>query len=666
MNLQEPPHGGTKREGRRRAGRMSREPLGKEKSEWNRSKKTPEQQFFNERFHAREAFSELRKVSVTLRRIPNPENNPYLEERNGQVQILKNRIWSAQSQLTKGIPEALERVDQIKAEYEEEQAGEKNLDELSADEVVGMVRDAIQKKKEEVLSPGLSPSLLNKMMRQISPLKKITENCQKMIRDIQDECSWQDSEKDLLKLQQIDEAFPNGFGVSALLLIEKKASSPRPGLLNPQMYPGQFDEIGKGAFGKVFKTKKANGEEVAMKSYLPGREGQATHEYDLLRIAKGSLSDHLVLPKAVYRIDKQTAQKHPDLQEGQMLVEYPFIKGRKPLEYLNDIASVNPSVEPRKTSEKVYDYYHILRQQERQEASLKILIQTAEALQSMHNNGLIHQDAKPENILIDEKGDVKLFDMGEVIREGEQAEKLAGSPRYMHAKALSLEGYKGSSDVDVYALGVMAYVLLSGKADPFHDRELLQSLKKTGLKGEALKTRFFFEMGLKKEIIEDSNTARMAGRDPFFRETLKKEIFRPSEEMILLIQRATGSDHQNRMESMEEYLEMLRMALRTNQLSLEKTRKRQERSTKTGSDRYSRKKLEEEKAREEEEKRREKEKEEREKQNADPYFGINQTRVTPPKKEMSEKEKPKPKPNLSKEDVKKAFKRRTGRSSEFY
>lgn len=97
-----------------------------------------------------------------------------------------------------------------------------------------------------------------------------------------------------------------------------------------------------------------------------------------------------------------------------------------------------------------------------------ILLKTAEALQYAHNKKVVHRDIKPANILLSRKGDIKLADFGiassgETEDEGLTREGMTlGTPGYM-----APEQFKDTRNVDaradIYALGVMAYEMLTGK-----------------------------------------------------------------------------------------------------------------------------------------------------------------------------------------------------------
>ncbi|MGZ3429005.1 MAG: serine/threonine-protein kinase [Polyangia bacterium] len=92
-----------------------------------------------------------------------------------------------------------------------------------------------------------------------------------------------------------------------------------------------------------------------------------------------------------------------------------------------------------------------------------------EALAPVHASGLAHADLKPANIMLLPGGRIVLLDFGiariEQLREGGQ--RISGSPHYMAPEAIRGLVSSGAAHlIDLYALGVIAYVMLVG-APPF-------------------------------------------------------------------------------------------------------------------------------------------------------------------------------------------------------
>jgi len=102
------------------------------------------------------------------------------------------------------------------------------------------------------------------------------------------------------------------------------------------------------------------------------------------------------------------------------------------------------------------------------EETARYIRQIAEGLDHAHRKGIVHRDFKPSNVLIGEGGDAVLADFG-IARVTESTANLTGSgvigtPAYM-APEMAEHG-DVSTLVDIYAMGVTLYEMLSGKA-PF-------------------------------------------------------------------------------------------------------------------------------------------------------------------------------------------------------
>ncbi len=92
-----------------------------------------------------------------------------------------------------------------------------------------------------------------------------------------------------------------------------------------------------------------------------------------------------------------------------------------------------------------------------------ILDQLCEALDNAHAQGMVHRDIKPDNILVDKKGKVKLLDFGlaRVLNEGfGENSVLAGTPYYMAPE--QLDGSAVDHRADIYALGVILFRMCTG------------------------------------------------------------------------------------------------------------------------------------------------------------------------------------------------------------
>lgn len=102
------------------------------------------------------------------------------------------------------------------------------------------------------------------------------------------------------------------------------------------------------------------------------------------------------------------------------------------------------------------------------EDTSSVLGQTASALHHLHEQGLVHLDVKPQNVIVQQDGLVKLIDFG-LAQPAHTPQELIGGSTFGTVSYLAPEQASGEPvDVhtDVYALGCVVYEMLTGRA-PF-------------------------------------------------------------------------------------------------------------------------------------------------------------------------------------------------------
>jgi serine/threonine protein kinase len=90
------------------------------------------------------------------------------------------------------------------------------------------------------------------------------------------------------------------------------------------------------------------------------------------------------------------------------------------------------------------------------------------ALEYLHSKGVVYRDVKPENILIDADGHVKLTDFGlskaDLKANNDMTESFCGTTEYLAPEIIKEKQY--SYSVDWYSLGLVMYEMLTG-TNPF-------------------------------------------------------------------------------------------------------------------------------------------------------------------------------------------------------
>ncbi|SHH18054.1 bifunctional protein-serine/threonine kinase/phosphatase [Bradyrhizobium erythrophlei] len=98
------------------------------------------------------------------------------------------------------------------------------------------------------------------------------------------------------------------------------------------------------------------------------------------------------------------------------------------------------------------------------EEGRQIAIKLARAAAALHRVGIVHRDIKPDNVILESGGSLKLIDLG-VVRvpgmEDAPPEDIPGTPAYMAPEMF--DGEAGNEATDIYALGVTMFRAFTGE-----------------------------------------------------------------------------------------------------------------------------------------------------------------------------------------------------------
>lgn len=206
-------------------------------------------------------------------------------------------------------------------------------------------------------------------------------------------------------------------------------------------------QLGVGGMGAVYSAiDRLTGQKVALKRVL-----SPTHVL-MFNSRKGQADLKLALAQEFQIL---SSLRHPHIIS---VLDYGFDEESQP--YFTMTLLDNPS--------------NILDVGESQslEGKVRLLIQILQALVYLHRRQILHRDLKPSNVLVD--GDqVRVVDFGLSV-EREAAKGVAGTVAYMAPEVL--QGKSFTEAADLYAVGVIAYELLTGR-HPFNIGNMSQLVR---------------------------------------------------------------------------------------------------------------------------------------------------------------------------------------------
>ncbi|KAL7225032.1 hypothetical protein ACSBR1_020335 [Camellia fascicularis] len=115
----------------------------------------------------------------------------------------------------------------------------------------------------------------------------------------------------------------------------------------------------------------------------------------------------------------------------------------------------------------------------KEEVARKYFQQLISAVRFCHARGVYHRDLEPENLLLDEDGDLKVSDFGlstvsDQIQQDGLFHTFCGTPAYVAPEVLGRKGYDDAK-VDIWSCGIILFVLMAGYL-PFHDQNIMSMI----------------------------------------------------------------------------------------------------------------------------------------------------------------------------------------------
>jgi Ca-activated chloride channel family protein len=142
------------------------------------------------------------------------------------------------------------------------------------------------------------------------------------------------------------------------------------------------------------------------------------------------------------------------------LVHRAFVRVLDVVSIDGGVAIVQPLIEGRTLQDQLKDQGRM-----KPGDAAMLVAELAEALQLAHDQGLVHGDIMPSNILLGDDSRPRLLGMVEAVvkRDGGPSGEIPGNPWYFPPETIRGDGTAGDPRVDVYGLGLVLYVALTNE-----------------------------------------------------------------------------------------------------------------------------------------------------------------------------------------------------------
>jgi cGMP-dependent protein kinase len=182
--------------------------------------------------------------------------------------------------------------------------------------------------------------------------------------------------------------------------------------------------------------------------------------FGCVNLVKNKKNKQLYAIKALdlEQIKKENLQACVELEKNVLLkIDHPFImKMVKYLKNENYIFFINEYIKGKELWEVIRDI-GLLNKEQTQFYGGSILI----AIDYLHRQKIIYRDIKPENVMVNVKGYIKIIDFGTVKEIQDRTSTIIGTSHYMAPEITKGEGY--SFQVDVWSIAICMYEFFCGK-----------------------------------------------------------------------------------------------------------------------------------------------------------------------------------------------------------
>ena len=182
--------------------------------------------------------------------------------------------------------------------------------------------------------------------------------------------------------------------------------------------------------------------------------------FGCVNLVKNKKNKQLYAIKALNleQIKKENLQACVELEKNVLLkIDHPFImKMVKYLKNENYIFFINEYINGKELWEVIRDI-GLLNKEQTQFYGASILL----AIDYLHKQKIIYRDIKPENVMVNTKGYIKIIDFGTVKEIQDRTSTIIGTSHYMAPEVSRGEGY--SFQVDIWSIAICMYEFFCGK-----------------------------------------------------------------------------------------------------------------------------------------------------------------------------------------------------------